>query len=113
MKAEPGSKPASGDGASVYALLADGATIEIRVATPGDLIMVRAMHEAMSPDHAYLRFFSLSKLSAEQEAARVCRAPAPDHEAPAVLRGSGAQAAGHPRPADRGLRPAAVAGSCT
>jgi acyl-CoA synthetase (NDP forming)/RimJ/RimL family protein N-acetyltransferase len=87
MKAEPGSKPATGDGTSVYALLADGVTIEIRVATPGDLIMVRAMHEAMSPDHAYLRFFSLSKLSAEQEAARVCRAPAPDHEALLAFKG--------------------------
>ena len=35
----------------------------------------------MSPDNAYLRFFGLSKLSAEREAARVCRAPAPDHAA--------------------------------
>jgi acyl-CoA synthetase (NDP forming)/GNAT superfamily N-acetyltransferase len=87
MKAEPGSNAASGDGASVYALLADGATIEIRAATPGDLTMVRAMHEAMSPDHAYLRFFSLSRLSAEQEAARVCRAPGPDHAALLAFKG--------------------------
>jgi acyl-CoA synthetase (NDP forming)/GNAT superfamily N-acetyltransferase len=76
MKAEP-----AGDGASVYALLADGTTIEIRPATPGDLTMVRLMHEAMSPGNAYLRFFGLSKLSAEHEAARVCRTPAPDHMA--------------------------------
>jgi acyl-CoA synthetase (NDP forming)/RimJ/RimL family protein N-acetyltransferase len=81
MKTEPGSKPASDDGASVYALLANGATIEIRAATPGDLTMVRLMHEAMSQDNSYLRFFSLSKLSAEREAARVCRDPAPDHAA--------------------------------
>ena len=81
MKAETGSKPATDDGASVYALLADGTTIEIRPATPGDLTMVRAMHEAMSPDNAYLRFFGLSKLSAEREAARVCRAAGPDHTA--------------------------------
>jgi acyl-CoA synthetase (NDP forming)/GNAT superfamily N-acetyltransferase len=87
MRAEPGSKPATGDEASVYALLADGATVEIRAATPGDLSMVRAMHEAMSPDHSYLRFFSLSRLSAGQEAARVCRAPAPDHEALLAFKG--------------------------
>ena len=81
MKAEPGTKLATGDGASVYALLADGTTIEIRPATPGDLTMVRLMYEAMCPGNAYLRFFGLSKPSAEQEAARVCRTPAPDHMA--------------------------------
>jgi acyl-CoA synthetase (NDP forming)/GNAT superfamily N-acetyltransferase len=87
MKTEPGTKPSACDGASVYALLADGTTIEIRPATPGDLTLVRAMHEAMSPDHAYLRFFCLSKLSAEREAARVCRAPAPDHAALLAFKG--------------------------
>jgi acyl-CoA synthetase (NDP forming)/GNAT superfamily N-acetyltransferase len=87
MKAEPGRLPITGDGASVYALLADGTTIEIRPATPGDLTTVRAMHEAMSPDHVYLRFFSLSTLSAEREAARVCRAPAPDHAALLAFKG--------------------------
>src|SRR5579875_284454 len=67
--------------ASVYALLTDGTTIEIRPAAPDDLAAVRAMHEAMSPDNVYLRFFSLSRTSAEQEARRLCRAPGPDHEA--------------------------------
>ena len=79
MKAEPASKPATDGGASVYSLLADGTTIEIRPATPADETMVRFMHEAMSQDNSYLRFFSLSKLSAEREAARVCRTPSPDH----------------------------------
>jgi acyl-CoA synthetase (NDP forming)/GNAT superfamily N-acetyltransferase len=81
VKAETGSKRATDDGASVYALLADGTTIEIRPATPGDLTIVRSMHEAMSPDNAYLRFFGLSEVSAEREAARVCREPEPDHTA--------------------------------
>jgi len=67
--------------ASVYALLADGRTVEIRPATPADFDAVRAMHEAMSPDNAYLRFFSLSRLAAEQEARRVTREPSPDHAA--------------------------------
>ncbi len=67
--------------ASVYALLTDGTTVEIRPATPDDLAAVRAMHEAMSPDNVYLRFFTLSRASAEQEARRLCRAPGPDHEA--------------------------------
>ena len=66
---------------SVYALLTDGTTIQIRPAAPEDRAAVQAMHEAMSPDHAYLRFFSISRLSAENEARRVCRAPAADHTA--------------------------------
>jgi hypothetical protein len=59
----------------VFALLADGTTAEIR-ATPDDVDAVRGMHEAMSAENLYLRFFSLSKNAAEQEARRLCR-PAP------------------------------------
>jgi acyl-CoA synthetase (NDP forming)/GNAT superfamily N-acetyltransferase len=65
----------------VYALLADGRTVEIRPAVPADFAAVKAMHEAMSPNNAYLRFFSLSRLAAEQEARRVTREPGPDHAA--------------------------------
>jgi len=64
---------------SVYALLADGTTIEIRSAAPDDFQAVKAMHEAMSPDSIYLRFFNLSRLAAENEARRVCREPEPGH----------------------------------
>src|SRR6202050_1068034 len=67
--------------AGVYALLSDGRTVQIRPATPGDFAAVKAMHEAMSPDNAYLRFFSLSRTAAEQEARRVTRAPGPHHAA--------------------------------
>ncbi|HTZ26609.1 MAG TPA: GNAT family N-acetyltransferase [Streptosporangiaceae bacterium] len=87
METELGSKPAVDGGASAYALLADGTTIEIRAATPGDFTMVRLMHEAMSPDNAYLRFFGISKLSAEREATRVCRPPAPDRVALLAFKG--------------------------
>jgi acyl-CoA synthetase (NDP forming)/GNAT superfamily N-acetyltransferase len=66
---------------SVYALLADGRTVEIRPATPADFDAVKAMHEAMSSDNAYLRFFSLSRVAGEQEARRVTRAPGADHAA--------------------------------
>src|ERR1700761_554847 len=65
----------------VYALLADGRTVEIRPAEAGDYAAVKAMHEAMAPSNAYLRFFSLSRLAAEQEARRVTRPPGPDHAA--------------------------------
>ena len=41
----------------VYALLADGTTALIRPASAADRDAVRAMHEAMSPDNSYLRFF--------------------------------------------------------
>ena len=67
--------------ASVYALLADGRTVEIRPATPADYAAVKAMHEAMSPGNIYLRFFSLSRLAADREARRVTREPGPDHAA--------------------------------
>ncbi len=61
----------------VYALLADGTTVEIRPAVPDDFNAVEAMHDAMSPDNNYLRFFNISRHSAEREARRICRDPAP------------------------------------
>ena len=68
-------------GPSVYALLTDGTTIEIRPARPDNLDAVREMHEKLSPDSLYLRFFSLSASAPEREARRLCREPAPDHAA--------------------------------
>ena len=65
----------------VYALLADGTTVEIRPAVPDDFDAVKAMHEAMSPNNSYLRFFNMSRLSAEIEARRICRDPAPGSRA--------------------------------
>ena len=64
-----------------YALLADGSTIEIRLAGPADFDAVKAMHEAMSPDSAYMRFFNISRLAAETEARRLTRPPRPGHVA--------------------------------
>jgi acyl-CoA synthetase (NDP forming)/GNAT superfamily N-acetyltransferase len=82
-----GERAANGRLASAYALLADGTAVEIRSARPGDFSLVKSMHAAMSPDNEYRRFFSLSKLSAEREAERVCRMPAPDHAALLALKG--------------------------
>jgi acyl-CoA synthetase (NDP forming)/GNAT superfamily N-acetyltransferase len=65
----------------VYALLADGSTVEIRPAGPADFDAVKAMHQAMSPDNSYLRFFNISRLAAETEARRICREPRPGHVA--------------------------------
>ncbi len=70
-----------------YALLADGTTVEIRPAEPGDTEAVLRFHQAMSPDNLYLRFFSMSKRAAEQEAQRVCRPAGPDHAALLALLG--------------------------
>jgi acyl-CoA synthetase (NDP forming)/GNAT superfamily N-acetyltransferase len=64
-----------------YALLADGTTVEIRPARPDDFAAVKAMHEALSADNAYLRFFNFSRLAAEQEARRTCQQPGSDHGA--------------------------------
>jgi acyl-CoA synthetase (NDP forming)/GNAT superfamily N-acetyltransferase len=61
----------------VYALLADGSTVEIRLARPDDFDAVKAMHQAMSPNNTYLRFFNISRRAAEIEARRICRNPAP------------------------------------
>jgi acyl-CoA synthetase (NDP forming)/GNAT superfamily N-acetyltransferase len=58
-----------------YALLADGTTVEIRPAGPADFDAVRAMHEAMSTDNTYMRFFNLNRQAAETEARRICRDP--------------------------------------
>ena len=55
-----------------YALLVDGTTLTIRPSGPGDYEAVRRLHEAMSPENLYFRFFSASRVSAEQEARRVC-----------------------------------------
>ena len=71
----------------VYALLADGTTVEIRPAGPDDFDAVKAMHEAMSPDNAYMRFFNLSRQAAAAEARRTCQEPGPGHGALLALCG--------------------------
>ena len=63
-----GDRLVRGSRPSAHALLADGTAIEIRPATPGDFSLVKAMHEAMSPDNEYRRFLSLSKLAAVSRA---------------------------------------------
>ncbi|MGO9955735.1 MAG: N-acetyltransferase family protein, partial [Solirubrobacteraceae bacterium] len=57
--------------------MADGTTVEIRPAGPGDFGAVRDMHKAMSPDNTYMRFFNISRQVAENEARRICRNPDP------------------------------------
>src|SRR3974377_789546 len=65
----------------VYALLADGSTVEIRPAGPADFDAVKAMHQAMSPDNSYLRFFHPRGWGAGPGARRICREPRPGHVA--------------------------------
>jgi acyl-CoA synthetase (NDP forming)/GNAT superfamily N-acetyltransferase len=62
-----------------YALLADGTTMTIRPASPGDFEAIRRLHDGMSPENLYLRFFNMSRVAGEQEARRLTRAPGPDH----------------------------------
>jgi hypothetical protein len=71
----------------VYALLADGSTVQIRPAEPGDFDAVKAMHEAMSPDNAYFSFFILSRTAAETEARRICQELGPGRVALLALAG--------------------------
>jgi acyl-CoA synthetase (NDP forming)/GNAT superfamily N-acetyltransferase len=63
----------------VYALLIDGTTVLIRPARPDDEASVRQMHEQMSPDNIYLRFFNVSRLSAVREGRRVTRPAGEGH----------------------------------
>jgi len=73
--------------APAYALLADGSTVLVRPADPADFEAVKAMHEAMSPDNLYLRFFSAGPLAAEREATRICRDGGPGRAALLALSG--------------------------
>jgi acyl-CoA synthetase (NDP forming)/GNAT superfamily N-acetyltransferase len=65
----------------MYALLTDGATVEIRPAAAGDADAVREMHAGLSQENLYLRFFTVSPISAEREAGRICRPPDDRHAA--------------------------------
>ena len=67
--------------AASYALLSDGSTVEIKHAQAADADDVRRMHEQMSPDNSYFRFFSFSPQAPEREAKRLCRPDEPDHAA--------------------------------
>ena len=87
----------------VYALLADGTTVEIRPATPDDFDAVKAMHEAMSPDNTYMRFFNISRMVAEVEARRICRHPTPGTVALLAL--VGGEVAGCASYSDLGSQP--------
>ena len=62
---------ASGD--RVHAPLADGTTVCVRAAGPGDHDDVLRLYTEMSDANLRLRFFAVSRRSAEQAAARVAK----------------------------------------
>ncbi|MBO2455200.1 GNAT family N-acetyltransferase [Actinomadura barringtoniae] len=65
----------------VFALLMDGAQVEIRQPMSDDHEAVRALHEGLSTESHYLRFFGFNRRVAEEVAKRICREPDPDHGA--------------------------------
>ncbi|HUB39540.1 MAG TPA: GNAT family N-acetyltransferase [Streptosporangiaceae bacterium] len=67
--------------AASYALLSDGSTVEIRPARAQDADDIMRMHQQMSPDNAYFRFFSFSPQAPGREAQRLARPEGPDHAA--------------------------------
>ena len=71
-------QPDDGGGQAVatYALLLDGTTVEIRPVRADDLAGLLRLHERMSHESMYLRFFGVSHAAAEQIATRLCRDPA-------------------------------------
>jgi acyl-CoA synthetase (NDP forming)/GNAT superfamily N-acetyltransferase len=96
------------DGRS-YALLADGTTLTIRPSGPGDYEAVRRLHEAMSPENLYFRFFSASRVSAEREARRVCLEDRPDMAALVGLLGDELAGVASYEPVGDGVAEIAVA----
>ncbi|MFI6654935.1 GNAT family N-acetyltransferase [Streptomyces sp. NPDC050523] len=68
-------------GPSVHALLADGTTVCIRTVGPGDHDQLQGLYEEMSPENLRLRFFGVSRRSAEMAADRACATPRPGYRA--------------------------------
>ena len=58
-----------------YALLADGQTVQISPVHPDDAEAVRQLHERMSAQSLYLRFFGMSRRLAATIAERICLDP--------------------------------------
>ncbi|MFI6463081.1 GNAT family N-acetyltransferase [Streptomyces sp. NPDC050528] len=65
---------------TVHALLADGTTVCIRPVVAGDHDQLEGLYEEMSPENLRLRFFGVSRRSAEMAADRACR-PHPGYRA--------------------------------
>ncbi|WP_330281100.1 bifunctional acetate--CoA ligase family protein/GNAT family N-acetyltransferase [Streptomyces sp. NBC_00588] len=68
-------------GPPVHALLADGTTVCIRPVAAGDHEQLQGLYEEMSPENLRLRFFGVSRRSAEMAADRACAAPRPGYRA--------------------------------
>ncbi|MGW2515488.1 bifunctional acetate--CoA ligase family protein/GNAT family N-acetyltransferase [Streptomyces sp. NPDC001617] len=66
---------------SVHALLADGTTVCIREVRRDDHEQLRGFYEEMSPENLRLRFFAISRRSAEMAADRACTSPRPGYRA--------------------------------
>ncbi|WP_406164732.1 GNAT family N-acetyltransferase [Streptomyces sp. NBC_00996] len=65
----------------VHALLADGTTVCIRPVAADDHEQLQGLYEEMSPENLRLRFFGVSRRSAERAADRACAAPRPGYRA--------------------------------
>ncbi|XUL91714.1 GNAT family N-acetyltransferase [Streptomyces galilaeus] len=65
---------------TVHALLADGTTVCIRPVEARDHDQLQGLYEEMSPENLRLRFFGVSRRSAEMAADRACR-PHPGYRA--------------------------------
>ncbi|MCT7354203.1 GNAT family N-acetyltransferase [Streptomyces sp. 15-116A] len=65
----------------VHALLADGTTVCIRPAGPGDHDQLEGFYEEMSPENLRLRFFAASHRSARLAADRACAPVRPGYRA--------------------------------
>ncbi|MDT0449533.1 bifunctional acetate--CoA ligase family protein/GNAT family N-acetyltransferase [Streptomyces hesseae] len=68
-------------GTAVYALLADGTTVQVRQVVPEDRTAVFRLYEHMSPANLRLRFFSSGSLIAQQAADILCLGAGPGDRA--------------------------------
>ncbi|MGH3391975.1 MAG: GNAT family N-acetyltransferase [Actinomadura sp.] len=65
----------------VFALLVDGAQVAIRPLRSDDTEAVRELHQSMSPENLYLRFFGFGSHMANELAERLCRPAGSDYGA--------------------------------
>ncbi|WP_030166353.1 bifunctional GNAT family N-acetyltransferase/acetate--CoA ligase family protein [Spirillospora albida] len=68
-------------GARAFALLIDGAQVEIRRLAEADREAVCALHRELSDESLYLRFFGVNRKYGDRLAERICRDPEEGHAA--------------------------------
>lgn len=70
----------------IHVLLADGETVRIRPALPGDRGRARRLYDEMSPEFLRMRFFGTGRRAGERAAEQLCGPAGPGHRSLLALR---------------------------